>query len=168
VRNDTFFYFGAHIINIFFSMKKLLTLLVVALFFTIARANASTSEYTVDDTAVEAVFETGVQVSAVHLLQSLQSSGITSETTVQQDKSPIVAVVLATFLGGFGIHRVYLGGSPVLIPAYIFTCFGIFGIVPFVDWIVLLIGVANDDISRYVDNDKFFMWSGTGGGGGSR
>jgi TM2 domain-containing membrane protein YozV len=146
-------------------MKKLLTLLVSALFFTIAQANASTSEYTVDDTAVEAVFETGVQVSAVQLLQSLQSSGNTSETQVQEDKTPIIAFVLATFLGGFAIHRVYLGGSPVLIPAYIFTCFGIFGIVPFVDWIVLLIGVANDDISKYVDNDKFFMWAGAANGG---
>jgi hypothetical protein len=50
-----------------------------------------------------------------------------------------------------------------LIPAYIFTCFGIFGIVPLVDWIVLLIGLVNDDISKYEDNDKFFMWAGGGG-----
>jgi hypothetical protein len=41
---------------------------------------------------------------------------------------------------------------------YILTCGGIFGIVPFVDWIVLLIGLVEDDISKYVNNPKFFMW----------
>lgn len=148
-------------------MKKLFTLLVVALFFTIARANASTFEYSVDDTAIEAVFETSVQISSVQLLQSLQSSGITSETQVQADPQPAIAFVLSWFLGYLGVHRVYLGGSAVLIPAYILTCGGIFGIVWAIDTVVLLIGLANDDISKYVDNDKFFMWAGDGGGGSS-
>lgn len=143
-------------------MKKLLTLFAFVIFFAGSQAKASTSEYMIDDQAVEAVFQSGVQLSAVQLLENFQASGITGEAKIQEDKSPIIAFVLATFLGGFAIHRVYLGGSPVLIPAYIFTCFGIFGIVPFVDWIVLLIGVANDDISKYVDNDKFFMWAGSG------
>ena len=40
---------------------------------------------------------------------------------------------------------------------YILTCGGC-GIVATVDWIVLLIGLINNDISKYVNNPKFFMW----------
>jgi uncharacterized membrane protein len=40
---------------------------------------------------------------------------------------------------------------------YILTCGGIFGIVPLVDFIVLIINI--DNISKYVNNPKFFMWN---------
>ncbi|QHT70510.1 TM2 domain-containing protein [Rhodocytophaga rosea] len=142
-------------------MKKILTLFAFVAIFAGSQAKASTAEYIIDDQAVEAVFESGLQLSAAQLIENI--SDITDRTEVKADRQPVVAFILATFLGGFAIHRVYLGGSAVLIPAYIFTCFGIFGIVPFVDWIMLLIGLANDDISKYEDNDKFFMWAGGGG-----
>lgn len=144
-------------------MKKLLTLFAFVAIFASSQAKASTSEYTIDDQAVEAVFEQGIQLSATQLLENLQVSDITNQAQIKQDKNPVVAFILAWFLGPFAIHRVYLGGTAVLIPAYIFTCFGIFGIVPLVDWVVLLIGLVNDDISKYEDNDKFFMWAGGGG-----
>ncbi len=40
---------------------------------------------------------------------------------------------------------------------YILTLGGC-GIVQLVDWVVLLIGAANNDIGKYEDNTKFFMW----------
>jgi len=144
-------------------MKKLLTLFAFVAIFAGSQAKASTAEYIIDDQAVEAVFQNGVQLSAAQLLDNLQIADITNQTEIKADRQPVVAFLLAWFLGPFAIHRVYLGGTAVLIPAYIFTCFGIFGIVPFVDWIVLLIGVVNDDIAKYEDNDKFFMWAGGGG-----
>jgi TM2 domain-containing membrane protein YozV len=144
-------------------MKKFLTLFAFVALFVGSQAKASTAEYFIDDQTVEAVFESGLQLSASHLLDNLQLADISNQTEVKADRQPVVAFILSWFLGPFAIHRVYLGGTAVLIPAYIFTCFGIFGIVPLVDWIVLLIGLVNDDISKYEDNDKFFMWAGGGG-----
>lgn len=64
----------------------------------------------------------------------------------------VVAVILAFFLGIFGIHRVYLGGSPLLIVLYIITVGGIFGIIPFIDFIRLLIG----QVDHYEGNSNLF------------
>ncbi len=141
-------------------MKKIFSFIAIALFFVVAKANASVSEYMVNDYAVEQAFETSVQVNSASLVNVAQPGDINGEAQLKAEKNPVVAFILAWFLGGFGIHRLYLGGAGKLIPAYIFTCFGIFGIVPFVDWIVLLIGLVNNDISKYVDNDRFFMWAG--------
>lgn len=68
------------------------------------------------------------------------------------DHNVAVAIILAFFLGGFGIHRVYLGGRGILILLYIITLGGIFGILPLIDFIRLIIG----DMDHYEDNDSFF------------
>ena len=75
---------------------------------------------------------------------------------VMEEKNAWLAVILDFFLGGIAIHRVYLGGTPVLILGYLLTIGGIFGIVPLVDFFVLIIN--NQDISKYVNNNRFFMW----------
>ena len=63
-----------------------------------------------------------------------------------------VAILLAFFLGGLGIHRVYLGGRPILILLYFITFGGIFGLLPLIDFIRLIIG----HMDHYEGNDKFF------------
>ncbi|MFN0216111.1 MAG: TM2 domain-containing protein [Saprospiraceae bacterium] len=68
------------------------------------------------------------------------------------EKSSVVAILLAFFLGGLGLHRVYLGGRPILILLYIITFGGIFGILPLIDFIRLIIG----HMDHYDGNDKFF------------
>ncbi|MBK7388437.1 MAG: TM2 domain-containing protein [Bacteroidetes bacterium] len=73
------------------------------------------------------------------------------------EKSPIVAFLLSTFLGLLGIHRFYMGTKTMTGVGYILTCGGL-GIVATVDWVLLLIGTINDDIDKYIDNPKFFMW----------
>jgi TM2 domain-containing membrane protein YozV len=72
------------------------------------------------------------------------------------DKSLALALILDFFLGDLGIHRIYLGTATWTWVGYILSCGGIFGIVPFVDFIVLI--VHNQDISQYEDNTRFFMW----------
>ena len=43
---------------------------------------------------------------------------------------------------------------------YTFTFGGIFGIVPFVDFIVMLIDLVEDNgFGAYYGNTKFFMWA---------
>jgi len=77
---------------------------------------------------------------------------------IKEGKSPIAAFVICWLLGGIAIHRVYLGGTPVLIVGYLFTFFGFFGLIPFGDWIVLLVSVFKDDLGKYEGSDAFIMW----------
>ncbi len=62
-----------------------------------------------------------------------------------------LAILLAFFIGWTGIHRVYLGGRPVLILFYLITLGGFFGILPLIDFIRLIIG----HMEHYEGNDKF-------------
>lgn len=64
----------------------------------------------------------------------------------------VVAIVLAFFLGALAIHRVYLGGRPLLILLYLVTIGGIFGLLPLIDFIRLIIG----HMEHYEGNDDFF------------
>lgn len=136
-------------------MKKVVFLgLLISLFMTSYQSNAS-SIYEVDDAAIETLFEnskvvlTGIS-GAADLLMPLKADAAMAEKNVW------IAVVLDFFLGGLAIHRVYLGGTPVLILGYLITFGGIFGLVPLVDLVVLI--VENQDISKYVGSNKFFMW----------
>lgn len=130
-------------------MKRSL-LLVVALMFAVA--GYSNSKYSIDDNQVESVME---QATAIQV--NLSAEDFFSATSIQADKNPWVAVVLDFFLGGFGIHRVYLGTPPGIIAGYFFTCGGIFGVLPLIDFIVLIIN--NDDISPYVDKKGLIMFN---------
>lgn len=129
-------------------MKKTLFLIAAVLF---AFTGYSNSKYSIDDTQVETLME---QSTAVQM--DLSAESFLSVANVQAEKNVVVALVLDFFLGGFGIHRVYLGTPGGIIAGYFFTCGGIFGIVPLVDFIVLIIN--NKDISAYVDKKGLFMW----------
>ena len=139
-------------------MKKLF--LVVILFVTVlAVKQASASSYSVDEQVIDQLFASAVETSMISMnateLSSVASN--VSTTVMAQEKDAIVAIVLDFFLGGLGIHRFYLGTETLTGLAYIFTCGGIFGIVPLVDFVVLIID--NKDISPYINNPKFFMWN---------
>jgi TM2 domain-containing membrane protein YozV len=137
-------------------MKKLLSVLFFALITFSTQAAAS--DYYVDDSAIEDKLSSSTQV----VFNPMTPNGDMMDiTTVQaSDPNAWVAFALAWVLGGLGIHRVYLGGKGLLILIYFITCGGIFGIVPLIDWIVLLVGAIQGDISQFVNNDKFFMWAG--------
>lgn len=145
-------------------MKKLLFLAIAFIMsFAVApnTAKASTvSAYAVNDEAIETLFQSGVQVLSLadESATMLDIAGISNTETVQASgKNPLVAFLLSWFLGYLGIHRAYLGTATGVIVGYILTCGGL-GIVATIDWIVLLIGVIDNDISRYENNKKFFMW----------
>jgi TM2 domain-containing membrane protein YozV len=67
----------------------------------------------------------------------------------------IIAILLALFLGGIGIHRVYLGGKPILILWYLLLniVFGLGFILALIDLIVMLI---DGGTSKFDGNDKVF------------
>jgi len=140
-------------------MKKLA--LVIFLFVSILSVKqANASIYSVNEQAIDQLFDKAIETSMISVnateLSSV-ASNVASTLMPSKDKDAIVAIVLDFFLGGFGIHRFYLGTETLTGLGYILTCGGIFGIVPLVDFIVLIID--NKDISPYINNPKFFMWN---------
>lgn len=148
-------------------MKKVLLTLCLGAMVIAAKADPGQNAYTVNDQQIESVFQHSVNASVTNLVQSSGlslMSGLganTSNGAFVSDaggKSFVAALLLDLFLGGLGIHRLYLGTKTMTWVGYILTCGGIFGVVPLVDLVVLI--VHNEDISPYVNNPKFFMWAG--------
>lgn len=76
----------------------------------------------------------------------------------KQKKNKRITAALLAFpfpFGIVGLHRIYLGTSPYVPVAYIATLGGIFGVLPFIDFCVLLL---DKDEKRYTENKKVFMW----------
>lgn len=139
-------------------MKKLL--LVLALFAGVISAKqASASSYSVNEQAIDQLFNQAIETSMILVDTPTTGTMSASAGTVlmpTKQKDAVAAILLDFFLGGLGVHRFYLGTKPLTGIGYILTCGGIFGIVPLIDFIVLIID--HDDISPYIDNPKFFMW----------
>ncbi len=136
-------------------MKKIILFGFLICLSMISYQSKASSIYEVDDAAIETLFENSNVVlsgisGAADLLMPLKADAVMAEKNVW------IAVILDFFLGGLAIHRVYLGGTPVLILGYLVTFGGIFGLVPLIDLVVLI--VENQDISKYVGSNKFFMW----------
>ncbi len=139
-------------------MKKaiIFIFLLMAVIF-VKQANASS--YSIDDKAIDKLFATATETSMISVNtfeMGALSANVPSVALASQQKDAVVAIVLDFFLGGLGIHRLYLGTETLTWVGYILTCGGIFGIVPLVDFVVLIID--NKDISPYIDNPRFFMW----------
>jgi TM2 domain-containing membrane protein YozV len=139
-------------------MKKFLVfVLFFAAFFSVMQAKAAS--YSIDEQGIDQLFATATETSMVSINANetgAMLAGMSSAVVASKEKDAVVAILLDFFLGGLGIHRFYLGTKPMTGIGYILTCGGIFGIVPLIDFIVLIID--NDDISPYIDNPKFFMW----------
>lgn len=139
-------------------MKKtvVLILLLVAV-FAVKQVNAST--YSIDEQKIDQLFATATETSMISI-NANELGAVPSNYPVSlvapKEKDAVVAIVLDFFLGGLGIHRFYLGTETLTGLGYILTCGGIFGIVPLIDFVVLIID--NQDISPYIDNPRFFMW----------
>jgi len=140
-------------------MKKLI--LVIVLFVSVLSVKqANASSYSVNENAIDQLFQNAIETSMISINAtelSTASSSVSSAVMASKDKDAVTAIVLDFFLGGLGIHRFYLGTETLTGLGYILTCGGIFGIVPLVDFIVLIID--RDDIGQYIDNPKFFMWN---------
>lgn len=139
-------------------MKKLV--LLFCTLFALSTA-AFADKYEVNEQKVNALFASATEVSPqdINLFgSSLMNTTSNNNAASFNSPNPWAAFAICFIVGEFGIHRHYLGTSNYMWALYTFTCGGIFGIVPFVDWIVLLVGAAQNDIGKYVNNDKFMMW----------
>ena len=139
-------------------MKKILFSLIAMFAIT---AVASASNYSINNDAIDAAIESAVEISPISLdVPAMAAASASSSASVSSGKSDGVAVVLTFFLGGFGIHRHYMGTSNWMWAAYTFTFGGIFGIVPLVDFIIEIIGLIDGTgFSQFWGNPKFFAWA---------
>ncbi|HQQ93598.1 MAG TPA: NINE protein [Bacteroidia bacterium] len=72
------------------------------------------------------------------------------------NKKLIAAVLAFPFpFGIVGLHRIYLGTAAYVPVVYIGTLGGVFGVLPLIDFIAILI---EKDINHYIWNNKVFMW----------
>lgn len=148
-------------------MKRITSLLLAGCLLSLASFAATPAstqtadDYFVNDQKIESLFSSSEQVDLTITTEAMVAG--TSKSVSNQaffaagDKNFATALLLNFFLGVLGIHRLYLGTKTLTWVGYILTCGGIFGVVPLIDFIVLI--VHNDDISPYVNNTKFFMWA---------
>lgn len=75
----------------------------------------------------------------------------------QKNNKKTIATLLAFPLpfGIVGLHRIYLGSAPYVPVVYIASLGGVFGILPFIDFCVLLTSKKADP---FLENEKIFMW----------
>lgn len=130
-------------------MKKFFAV-IVALFAVVAVANAA--NYSVDEASIDALFTEAVMEAPAAPAAALPAVGGDPQIT------NIVAFVVDWLgLGFFGVHRLILGTKPINCLWYILTVGGIFGILPLVDGIMLIVDLINGSAS-YLDNPAFIMW----------
>jgi TM2 domain-containing membrane protein YozV len=74
-----------------------------------------------------------------------------------EDNRRIIAACLAFPLpaGFLGAHRIFLGTSPYIPVVYMATLGGCLGIIPLVDFFVI---IFTKDLDKYINNPKAFMW----------
>ena len=139
--------------------SKVLNILTISallvMFCSVSSANAA-SMYKLDNATIDAIFDNSVEISILDAAFML--GGHSSEAMLYASSNPWVAAALCFIVGGFGIHRHYLGTKPFMWAYYTFTCGGIFGVVTFIDFVVLLVGAITNDIGSYAGNSSFFMW----------
>jgi TM2 domain-containing membrane protein YozV len=75
----------------------------------------------------------------------------------QKKNKKLVAAALAFPFpfGIVGLHRIYLGTAPYIPVVYIGTIGGGLGILPFIDFCILIL---DKDFEQYNNNNKVFMW----------
>ena len=151
-------------------MDKILTL---CLLLVVSFNHAYSKNYKINDDAVENLISQSVEVSHFDISETLKGKAL------QGDKNQYVAggIAAGAYLIGAGMfvigpffiflpwvftyvfwavpaHRIYMGTNAGAIIAYLVSCGGC-GLILLVDSIVLF---AARNPSKYVNNNKVFMW----------
>jgi TM2 domain-containing membrane protein YozV len=99
-----------------------------------------------------------VNFSSCELSNRQRPSPLRALLRARKKKNRKIVAALLSFpfpFGIVGLHRIYLGTAPYVPVAYIASLGGVFGILPFIDFCVLLI---DKDVDKYLNNQKVFMW----------
>lgn len=147
------------LLNIFLinsKMKKLILCLIAVVGMGIA---ASAANYSIDEQGIDAMIENAVEVTPMSMEAS--ASDLQSPTIkFGGAPSPVIAFVLSLVpvTSWLAVHRMYMGTSALAVILNIVTGSG-FGIVYVIDWVCLLMGVIDNNISQYCNNGRWLMWA---------
>ncbi len=137
-------------------MKKIITLfsLILMAGFTL---NLTAGNFKLDQNKMDALFAQAEQTT-FNVFDEGHAASFSNLPILQEEKDPIMALVLCSVLGTFGAHRLYLGTKTVNFILYVVTAGGC-GIITLVDWIQLLMVVIDDKpLTPYINNPNFIMW----------
>jgi TM2 domain-containing membrane protein YozV len=80
------------------------------------------------------------------------------QTPARENVKLVAAILAFPFpFGMIGLHRIYLGTKPWVPIVYLCTLGGCFGVLPFIDFVVILLQ-DEEGLKQYQNNDKVFMW----------
>lgn len=134
-------------------MKKLVFILIAFVAFSFS---VSANEYSINELAIDQMFSQADEISSVDFADF---TGTTAPEAQVSAKNPWVAWALTwtASVGVCGVHRLYLGSSTGVFLVYLCTAGGC-GIIQTVDWVILLMGALDDNVSKYENNTKVIMW----------
>ena len=142
-------------------MNRILSILFLIFLASVCQSSYA-SAYELDEGVIETLFEEAVEITAEEALMRYESDvALMMDQHLNRNKvmdqldndKQVGAVVLCWFVGGLGIHRVFLGGRGSLIAIYCIT-FGGCGVVWLVDFIILIV----DGTERFENNNRFIAW----------
>lgn len=115
---------------------------------------ARLSEISVNDTIINL---TSSDTASLHINQKEKALQPALPLTDKQKKKKLITALFAfPFPFGFvAAHRVMLGTKPWIPIVYVATFGGCFGLLPLIDFIVIL---NSKDIEQYENNPNLFMW----------
>ena len=138
-------------------MNKVLAVIVCGLlFFSKAKSETVTADSFNVAACADSVF--------LELKQEEQFSNPTSfsqrtKGKVRENKKLMAALCAFPLpLGIVGGHRIYMGSKPYIPLIYIATLGGCFGILPLIDFVVILC-TKEEDLAKFENNSAVFMWA---------
>ena len=134
-------------------MKKLIVSIIAVLAIAVS---ANAANYKVDNNAIDALIETSTEVFTAEFMTPAPAAVVAPAGEINKT----TAFLLSWLLGGFGIHRHYLGTAPWMWAVYTFTGGGL-GILWGVDTILLfldVIGAGEGYIGKFINNQKIIAW----------
>ena len=135
-------------------MKKLIVSVIAVLAIAVS---ASAANYKVDNNSIDAIIDNATEVVA---LEATAPAAANLPTVAAKEINGTTAFLLSWLLGGFGVHRHYLGTKPIMWLLYTITGGGL-GVIWSVDTILLfldVIKVGDGYIGKFINNEKFIVW----------
>lgn len=97
-------------------------------------------------------------VQAIAVADTTQALPEKIQTGSRENVKLIAAILAFPFpFGMIGLHRIYLGTKPWVPIVYVCTLGGCFGVLPFIDFVVILLQ-DEESLKQYQNNSKVFMW----------
>ncbi|MDI1355875.1 MAG: TM2 domain-containing protein [bacterium] len=98
------------------------------------------------------------ELNEVAISQRSRPSPLLHLFRIKRSENRKVTAAILAFpfpFGIVGLHRIYMGTAPFVPVVYIATLGGVFGVLPFIDFWVIVFDKNQD---KYLNNEKVFMW----------